>query len=391
MTTPLPPRWAYNTNYSSGPDVGNVTKTDPASQANGFIRGVNAAAQHVNFVVNPIADASRRAFLLAACRLRRVALEGTVPSDVSEGIAAIQRDIGTPLVLIKADNSYSTGDWDRFKLDGAVASLTSLVTDAAVDDTGFIVAIGTGGNLAAYSTDDGVTWTASAASMGVAGAGARIVWADGGDNFWVGRPGSATIKVGTQGGIAAGAWTTAGGAFFGVITGVAGLAIRSTNHLPIFLDTVLPPQFFTVSHGASPLASTIPNAASATDSGSLCGNDGPFVYHVARLNSGATLQVSSSPGGDADIWTALASIPQVGGSSFNSRPRIMMCQTTGLLVIVAPTSSNQDALYASIDGADWVGPLLVFPGPGVDAYSLAGGRLVATRDDMLFASDGVGF
>ena len=48
--------WATLTNYGTGPDVGTPTKVDPASSTNGFIAGTVAAPQHVNFLVNLIAD-----------------------------------------------------------------------------------------------------------------------------------------------------------------------------------------------------------------------------------------------------------------------------------------------------------------------------------------------
>lgn len=45
------PQWATNLNYSTGPDVGTPTKVDPSSIPNGFVQGVIAAPQHVNFLV----------------------------------------------------------------------------------------------------------------------------------------------------------------------------------------------------------------------------------------------------------------------------------------------------------------------------------------------------
>lgn len=48
--------WATNANYSTGPDTATPTKVDPASAANGFVKGVVAAPQHVNFLFDAIAD-----------------------------------------------------------------------------------------------------------------------------------------------------------------------------------------------------------------------------------------------------------------------------------------------------------------------------------------------
>lgn len=47
--------WATLANYGTGPDVGTPTKVDPASAANGFVAGVIAAPQHVNYLVSLIA------------------------------------------------------------------------------------------------------------------------------------------------------------------------------------------------------------------------------------------------------------------------------------------------------------------------------------------------
>lgn len=46
--------WATNTNYSTGPDVGTPTKVNPSSAANGFIKGVIAAPQHVNWLFHEV-------------------------------------------------------------------------------------------------------------------------------------------------------------------------------------------------------------------------------------------------------------------------------------------------------------------------------------------------
>jgi hypothetical protein len=122
------------------------------------------------------------------------------------------------------------------------------------------------------------------------------------------------------------------------------------------------------------------------EEGTLIGNQGATIYHAARTSGGVSVQVSSSINGGTWITTATIANP---GSTFASAPRIMMCQNTGLLVLAAPLTSGLCALYASFDGADWVGPQLVSD-PGVNAFALAGGRLLATFGAALFASDGIG-
>jgi hypothetical protein len=48
--------WATNANYSTGPDLGTPTKVNPGSSANGFISGVIAAPQHVNYIFDLVGD-----------------------------------------------------------------------------------------------------------------------------------------------------------------------------------------------------------------------------------------------------------------------------------------------------------------------------------------------
>jgi hypothetical protein len=55
----LVPEWSTSLNYSAGPDTATPTKVDPASTANGFISGVIAAPQHVNFLLNEIKEHQR--------------------------------------------------------------------------------------------------------------------------------------------------------------------------------------------------------------------------------------------------------------------------------------------------------------------------------------------
>lgn len=49
--------WATNANYSAGPDNGTPTKVNPASTANGFISGVIAAPQHINYLFGTLLNA----------------------------------------------------------------------------------------------------------------------------------------------------------------------------------------------------------------------------------------------------------------------------------------------------------------------------------------------
>lgn len=389
MSMPLPPAWASNTNYSAGPDTGTPTKVDPASQANGFVRGVNAAAQHVNYVLDPITREARRAFLLAACKLRRIVLEGTAITDTAESMAAVQRSQDGPLLAIKTAQAFGLGEAaDRFNVQGVPASITSLITDAARltsgANSGRIVAIGTGGNRATRSDDDGVTW---AASNDVGAVPAYIIASSTGGSFRTapGVPSGGFEVVRT--GIGSGAWTSLATTIASGST-LAGLAATATTEFACY-DVAGDPSFQIEGGGAyTATGGTVANPTLFDEGGCLVGNGGTTIYHAGRLSTGTSIQVSSST--DGATWTTLTSIIPISGTSFTARPRLFMCQNTGLLVLAAPHNSAV-ALYASTNGTDWVGPLLAFPTLGVNAFAIAGGRLLMTHDDMLFASDGIGF
>lgn len=384
MTTPIiPPVFASDTNYSSGSASGTVTKTNPgaALTAQGILPGT-AMAQHINYTLNSGSRANRCALQVAALRLRRITLEGTAITDTAESLAVVQRNQGTPLVAIKTAQAFGTGDWDRFGVQGVPASITSLVTSAATDGTR-ILALGTGGNMNTFSDDDGATWTAGGTTTTVP---TYVVWDATHSKFIL--TATTGLTKSSSNGVA---WALATGSTTEKNGGIAMLS----GGTAIFLinGASIPSAFRSSSDGGATIvsltANTLPNYTLFDDSGFVAGNAGSAVYHCGRLNSGATIQVSSSPDGVA--WTALASLTPQGSAAFASRPRILMCQNTGLLVIVAPTSGNQCALYASTDGTNWVGPSVLFPNPGIAAFGLAGGRLFCTRDDMLFASDGIGY
>jgi hypothetical protein len=138
----IPQNWASNANFSSGPDTGTETKTDPGSQANGFIRGTIAAPQYLNFLVNETNAAARRALAVNALALRVLTNPGTL-NDADPAMAATQVDPAGdptgPVVLIKSGTSdvYQCyeGDPELVDLSGTVASVTSSIREAATNGT----------------------------------------------------------------------------------------------------------------------------------------------------------------------------------------------------------------------------------------------------------------
>src|SRR4051812_35896746 len=104
MSILLPPLFAKNATYSSGPDVGTATKVDPASPTNGFVPGTAIAPQHVNFWLNTLSSAARRQFLLNAGLTRQA---GTGYADLDGSIGACQTPNGQ--LLVERFDSSSSG------------------------------------------------------------------------------------------------------------------------------------------------------------------------------------------------------------------------------------------------------------------------------------------
>ncbi len=336
-----------------------------------------------------VAYARLRTLTAATLRLRRVATEGFSITDTAESMAAVQSAATTQLLAIKTAQALAVSAIDSILQQGVPSDITSLVTDAATDGTNIIV-IGTGGNRSSLSVDDGATWAAGSSGTASAGTSSRIIWSEANGLFY-GAPstlggGFESIKRTVDGtGYSAANTTIAVGATF------AGLAALANAKIIACYDQSGDPSFQVSAGGSGAFTATggtVANSTLTDEGGCLVGNGGTLVYHAARLSSGSLLQVSSSL--DGATWTTLATINAPTTLGFASRPRIFMCQNTGLLVIVAPLTSTADAVYSSTDGVDWIGPAYVYPGPGIDAYALAGGRLLCTRDGMLFATDGIG-
>ncbi len=377
MTTSiqLPRSFATNTDYATGPDVGTPTKVDPSSDADGFIKGVVAAPQHVNYMLSAQSAVGRRAFQLAALRLREVRREGVTPTDTAESMAAAQVDPTKFIIVIKTAEAFGISDGGPFAALGVPASITSLVADAASNGTR-IVAVGTGGNRTTYSDDDGSTWSAGG---NLSSTGRRVVWNDFANVFVAAHLTSAVSRSGNGT-----TWIIDGAS---LVDPDGGLAVLS-NGVTIGLSSTTPGTIRRSPNGTGfSSVGSVPDVGDLDENGSVAGNNGDTVYHVARFSAGTELQVSYSV--DGTTFTVSATLSPPGTATFASRPRLMMCQNTGLLVIVAPLSSGKAALYASLDGVDWVGPDIIND-PGVDAFACAGGRLLATFNSQLFAADGIG-
>lgn len=307
-----------------------------------------------------------------------------------------------PVVAIKVDSSGVALVRDSSLIDvgSAVASITSAVRDAATNGSR-IVAIGTGGNLATYSDNGGGTWSATVA--GIAGAVEHIVYmppnalSGGGDRFICGGSGTGSAYRNDDAGT--GTWDALASTFPAVL----GLAVLGNpNLVGGFVNAGYcvalgasggKPRFSVLTDGGNGAdfngTQQPPNAADADEPGSIAG--APLVpgirdavYHCMRCDSGARLRITKSI--DGFTWDQPSNtIEAPTGDVFNGAPRLMICQSTGLAVIVVELNSGAAAVYASVDLENWTEPL-VFKQPVTAAYAVAGGRLFFTDGDTIWAS-----
>jgi hypothetical protein len=201
---------------------------------------------------------------------------------------------------------------------------------------GKFVAVFTGGTVG-ESSDDAVAWaTPAVTGLDVPAAGVgSIAWASSG----------ATIICGMDSGVCSFSAATNGAVTTWALTG-----------------------------------GTVPGAI---DQGFIAGSGLSSVYHLARLGA-STLAISSSTNGIT--WTPVSSLATA--TLAGTQCRLLICPNTQLFVIAAPLASGVTALYASNDlGVTWSAVRHVSNIP-IGAFAIAGGRLFATKDDMLLAASG---
>jgi hypothetical protein len=384
----LPIDWATNENYAAGPDTGTPTRVDPGTPGDGFIAGTAAAPQHVNFLLNAQASASRRALTVDMLRLTRVDLEGTAITDVGDVMAAVSLGEGYPVLACKTAQAFGISDCERFTVEGVPASITSFVGVAAFDPaTGRVLVGGTGGNRCSYSDDGGTNWSAGG---DITFTPLSLVWNSTHSVFMAARA-NATMKYGANGT----SWTsgTVSNTPNGALAVFAnGNTLANGNGAAI--------GFSLSTDGGATWADTSGVPATAMGSafsgvGWIAGNEGEKVYHVGKNAAGDKFQVSSTLDGTTWVSEKVFTLPH----GVAADPKILMCQNTGLIVALMPFvvgvgSQPVCMVSASVDGSSWTDPMYVRlknSAIDVDAFALAGGRLLFTIDDMLFASAGIGY
>ena len=399
MTTiSIPREWASSTNYAAGPDIGTPTKVDPgaALSAEGFEPGP-VKAQHVNYVLNQLSKANSREVFNGALFLRRSAaavVESSVSLAVVEGWTP-----GQPTMVIKGgvNDSWSIGlGQDRQTLVGNInASISSGLIDAARNGQR-VVAIGSGGaTRAAFSTDEGGTW---AAGSNLGATPQAIVWNATQGRFLVTFVAGNNVSNDTDG---ASTWTSVS---TGLTAAQGGIALLSGGNAVAGGCGASFPEFAISSNGGTTWSlsgsNVLPSFGDYTtgEAGWVAGNSGSKVFHAGRANGGTELRICSSTNGTT--WTLVKTFTSPSasiGGIFAYMPRLLMCQRTGLLVVlcrVADGIPNTEMVvaYASADlGASWTEAATYHSAifSNHNTWRLADGRLFATSAQELFISEGI--
>lgn len=330
--------------------------------------------------------AAQRA-LLTAMRLRLVDMSATPLTDTSDALAVISSTGLDDVIVVKGDtNGVSRfADLPNPSSSGiTIADITSEVRKVAQTGIGRYLAVGAGGNKNAFSTNNGVTWTAGGAIPNPAAALVDVVYDATQFVAWS----DDEITYHSLNGVA---WTAAtiGSDTFNVLTGgtLNGLAVLVGGTV-VAAGAITNPAFAkSIDHGLTwtNTGGTVPNASDmAASRGWLCGNGGSEIYYLGSPG-GTTLRFFASSNGSA--WTLRSTI--TGLTFASGTPKLLMCQDTGLLVAIAPQSFGGVAVAVSRDlGLTWTAHMNV-PVASKHAIGVARGKLFATRSTDLFASDGM--
>lgn len=322
---------------------------------------------------------------------------GTVFADTGNGLAVVGYDHEEnhpgPVVAIKVGEAFAIFDQAVTAVGGAVPNLTSIVA-AAVNAAGRMVVVGATSPFCAFRAPAG-SWTGGGAEIG--GTPDDVVYSPAANKFFACRSGSTSVFNSSD----ATAWTgvvaQAGGGILSI--GVIGAGVGSG--VIIELGTATAPTVRVSNDNGATWGFTgvgIPNRVTADESGSLAGcpavtRNGlnEYVYHVSRNDSGARLRTARTA--DGITWESGPTIEAPSGHTFTSRPRLLICKQTGLMVIAAPAqrtaeTMNVTAVYTSLDWVKWT--LGDLQGTRqITSYGIANGRLYQSNTSALLMSAGI--
>jgi hypothetical protein len=273
--------------------------------------------------------------------------------------------------------------------------VTSAVGGAAFDQgaPGRVVAIGTGGNNNAFTNDFGVTWTAGGA---IGFVGQDIIWNETLGLFLVNSSSGSSVARSAD----ATSWTLASHSL--AVNGNGGIACLASGRTVVCGEepSATFPRFSVSDNGSSWSDSggfPADGGIAFLDRGYICGNGGSEIWHVGvRGNPGSGLRISVS--GDGASWTTRADFTTIGHNippgavQPTTQPRIMCCQNTGMLVVLACRVIDSSIFaIASMDrGFTWTDPVF-FRGTNVRSFAVADGKLFRTVGARVEKSDGCGW
>lgn len=329
-------------------------------------------------------------------RLRNALITSKVRSGDPDnpGMAAISTGKAGGTLLVKAGTTNvkmyaDNGDLAR----GALGSITATVSGIARNGSRVVV-VGGGGVRNEFTTNFGTSWTAG----GDIGATAtNVVYEPTNGRFICSKAAGNTISHSTD----ATSWTSqATSLATDVLGSVAVLAGGIAVACGADTGSATQPKFSRSTNGGaawSDASGTVADVATYDDTGWICGRKdadevvSPFVWHVGRRNSGADLRVSRSA--DGNTWETIANLSASAlqfGNTYATRPRLHICENTGLMVIqIGIIGAAGSALYASLDGITWSSPVTGVA-TGAHMYTVSGGRLFMGVTTETYASIGIG-
>lgn len=339
------------------------------------------ASQYLDAVREVATASTLRRNVSRALALRALDLNGTTPvGGANIYLGAVSLNAGSTLVAKGSTNGvFRVVDTPLVAFSGGtVTGMSQLLKLIRGGDR--ILAIGSSTNKNAYSTNSGVLWTAGGSS------GLTLVPTDG---VWNGTQ----FVISTQDGHAAHStngvtWTnpTAGNDILDVIDGTTDSGLAALSSGAVVAAGALTDgttKAFAISHDHGQtwsLAGSIASSEYAVG-GYIAGNGGAEVYWLGKPDGVERLDLFVSTTGAT--WTKRSELP---GFSGLAAPRLHMCQDTGLLV-AAQLVSGFYVVSASTDrGYTW-SDLARYNITAPEALAVANGRIFATIEAKLFASD----
>lgn len=338
------------------------------------------ASQYLAGVQKVAADAAQLALDrldLGLMQLRLIDLANPF-TDTAASIGAARQSNGSIIVVKSGANDvhrFSESDDSGHGGIGTIASVTSLVTDIAIT-SGRAVAIGTGGNRCAFTTNFGVSWSAGS-DLGATPD--RIIYNATHSRFLVSFAAGVNVAQDVD---AASVWTNAS---TGLVSAQGGLANFSNGDtLACGLDVSGDVAIARSTNGGTSwaAANTVPNAGDYVDSGWIDGNGGATIYHVGY--TGSELRLCAT---DNTLNWALRSSLIVG--AITSKPRILVDNFFNVIVMLYTFASSTAAQVSRDGGVTW-SPRAFYKTRSLNSFALVQGRLFSSVSGELYSSTQLG-